>query len=94
MTHQVMLSVIEIFISLVIESIILSGVFSYLANKANEKQEQQLKEEMHRIEEQNKLIFEQLQQQSKDTEARLLHAIDLTCAKCIEIETKMERAWN
>jgi Tfp pilus assembly protein PilW len=94
MNNQIMLSIIEVFISLVIESTILAGVFSYLANKANEKQETQLKEEMHRIEEQNKLIFEQLQQQIKEAEARIMHAIDLTCAKCIDIERKLEGANN
>src|SRR3954467_8191443 len=75
MTNQIMLSIVEIFISLVIESTILSGVFSYLANKANEKQEMQLKEEMHRIEEQNKLIFEQLQQQITHSTDHLFNTI-------------------
>jgi hypothetical protein len=63
------LTIVEVFISLVIESVILSGVFSYLSNKQSEKQEQHLKDELQVIEEQNKFIYEQLQ-----TEIRLAKA--------------------
>jgi hypothetical protein len=57
------LSIIEVFISLVVESTILAGIFSYLTNRANEKQEQNLQVELTKIEQQNKLIFQELTKQ-------------------------------
>lgn len=64
---QVSLSIIEVFISLVVESTILAGVFSYLTNKANEKQEQQLKEEMTKIETQAKQHRDDILNQIKES---------------------------
>lgn len=87
MNNQIMLSIIEVFISLVIESTILAGVFSYLANKANEKQETQLKEEMHRIEEQNKLIFEQLQRQITLSTDHIINTIKETAQQAQQQQT-------
>jgi len=61
--NQLTYSVIEVFISLVVESTILAGLFSYLANRANEKQEKKLQVELTKIEQQNKLIFEEITSQ-------------------------------
>jgi len=58
--NQLTYSVIEVFISLVVESTILAGLFSYLANRANEKQEKKLQVELTKIEQQNKLIFKEI----------------------------------
>jgi cell division protein FtsB len=60
--NQLTYSVVEVFISLVVESTILAGIFSFLANRANEKQELKLQQEMTKIEQQNKMIFENLSQ--------------------------------
>lgn len=57
---QVTLSIIEVFISLVVESTILAGIFAYITNRANEKQEQKLQMELMKIEDQNKLIFQEI----------------------------------
>lgn len=59
--NQVTLSIIQIFISLVFESVILAGVFSFLSNKANEKQEQNLKQELFKVEHQNTFIYQELE---------------------------------
>lgn len=60
--NQLTYSIVEVFISLVVESTILAGIFSFLANRANEKQELKLQQEMTKIEQQNKMIFENLSQ--------------------------------
>lgn len=61
--NQITLTVMEVFISLVVESTILAGIFSYLSNRANEKQEQKLRDELTKIEQQNKLIYQELTKQ-------------------------------
>ena len=65
---EITLSLIEIFISLFIETVILGGVFTWVANKTNEKMEAKLKEELleqnqliYKLENQNTLIYEELQ---------------------------------
>jgi hypothetical protein len=73
--NQITLSVVEVFISLVVESTILAGVFSYLATRAHEKQETNLRDEMQNIENQNKLIFEQLQSEINSMRADVISQI-------------------
>lgn len=65
MNHQIVLTITEVFISLVIESTILAGLFSFISNKANEKQQKQLQDELMKIEGQNKLIHQSLGEQIK-----------------------------
>jgi hypothetical protein len=60
MTDQIMLSVVEILISIVIEGVILSMIFAFVANQTSEKQNNALKGEMANIETQNKFIYEQI----------------------------------
>jgi type II secretory pathway pseudopilin PulG len=61
MNDQITFSLIEIFISLIVETIILGGVFTWVSNKAAKQNEQALKSELSTIESQNKLIFQELQ---------------------------------
>ena len=61
MSENIILTIIELFISLIIEGIILSMVFNWIANNQNDKQQQNLQKEMNNIETQNKFIYEQLQ---------------------------------
>lgn len=69
MNNQITMSVIEIFISLIIETVILGGVFTWITNKASSKMEQELKDEMNNIENQNKMIYQEIEKmimQSRD----------------------------
>jgi len=75
MSEQIYLSVIEILISLIIEGIILSMVFNWIANKETEQQQKNLKDEMNNIETQNKLIYEQLQQEIRMAKTELISQI-------------------
>jgi Tfp pilus assembly protein PilV len=57
---EITFSLIEIFISLIVETIILGGVFTWVSTKTAQRNEQALKSEMNTIEEQNKLIYQEL----------------------------------
>lgn len=54
-------SLIEIFVSLIVETIILGGLFTFVSNRATVQNEQNINAEMKVIEDQNKTTFEQLQ---------------------------------
>ncbi len=60
MNEQILLTVIELVVSLIVEGIILSMVFAYISNQLSEKQNKHLKEEMNNIETQNKFQYEQM----------------------------------
>jgi hypothetical protein len=63
MSENIILTLIEFVASLIVEGVILSMVFNWIANKETEKQQQNLQKEMNNIETQNKFIYEQLQQE-------------------------------
>jgi hypothetical protein len=75
MSENIILTVIELATSLIIEGIILSMIFNWIANKETKKQEDNLKSEMNNIETQNKLIFEQLQQEVRQAKTELISQI-------------------
>lgn len=57
---EITFSLIEIFISLIVETIILGGLFTWISNKANQQMQQKMTDEMNNIEAQNKFIYQQL----------------------------------
>jgi hypothetical protein len=57
---DITLSLIEIFISLVVETVILGGLFTWVANKSSEKMEAKRKDEIVKLEKQNTLIYREL----------------------------------
>jgi hypothetical protein len=59
--REITFSLIEIFISLFVETIILGGLFTWISGKSAEKMEIKLKDEMRKLEKQNTLIYEELQ---------------------------------
>ena len=75
MNDQIILTIIEICISLIVEGIILSMVFNWISNKETEQQQKNLKDEMNNIETQNKLIFEQLQQEIRLAKTEMISQI-------------------
>lgn len=60
MMKDITFSLIEIFISLIVETIILGGIFTWVSNKTSQRNEQALKSEMSTIESQNKLIYQEI----------------------------------
>lgn len=72
---DIMFSLIEIFISLIVETIILGGVFTFISNKNQQQAEQKLETEIKKIESQNKLIYQELTRQNKDNRDDILSQI-------------------
>lgn len=72
---DILFSVIELVISILIEGIILAGLFQWISTKAQTKQEQNLQEEMSNLEKQNKFDFEQLQAEIRATKQDILNEI-------------------
>jgi adenine-specific DNA methylase len=75
MSENIVLTIVELTISLFIEGIILSMIFNWIANKETEKQQQHLQKEMSNIEIQNKFIYEQLQKEIRDSKTDLISQI-------------------
>lgn len=75
MNQNIILTIIEFGASLIVEGIILSMIFNWIANKETHKQEQSLQKEMNNIETQNKFIYEQLQKEIRDTKTDLISQI-------------------
>ena len=81
MNPNIVLTIIELGTSLIIEGIILSMIFNWIANKETQKQEQSLRAEMSNIETQNKLIYEQLQQEIRQAKTELISQIKESASK-------------
>ena len=75
MNQNIILTIIEFGSSLIVEGIILSMVFNWIANKETQKQEVSLRAEMNNIETQNKLIYEQLQEEIRQAKRELISQV-------------------
>jgi hypothetical protein len=75
MSENIMLSVIELTVSLIVEGIILAMVFQWISNKAQEKQQEHLQNEMQNLEKQNKFDFEQLQKEIREIKHEIISQI-------------------
>lgn len=81
MSEQIYISIIEIFIGIVIEGILLSMVFAYLSNQTSEKQSKALKDEMGNIETQNKFIYDQFMNSLENAKTEVISQIKESEAK-------------
>lgn len=75
MNQNIILTIIEFGASLIVEGIILSMIFNWIANKETQKHQQNLKDEMNNIETQNKLIYEQLQGEIRTAKTEIISQI-------------------
>jgi hypothetical protein len=75
MSEQITFSLVEIFISLIVETIILGGLFTWVSNKTSKQNEQTLKSEMATIESQNKLIFQEIKREVKNSRDDIINQI-------------------
>lgn len=75
MNQQILLSVIELFIGLVIEGVILSMIFTSISNKSSEKQNQILQKEMAKIEAQNKFAYEQIMKNTTNAKTEIISQV-------------------
>ena len=81
MMKDITFSLIEIFVSLVVETIIIGGLFTWVSNKSSARMEQQLKSEMGTIEAQNKLIYQELSKAIKESRNDVISQIKETGGK-------------
>lgn len=81
--NPVTLTVIEMAISLIIEGVILTMIFNWISDKAIEKQQENLQNEMQNLEKQNKFDFEQLQTEIRAASAQCINEIKETHAEQI-----------
>jgi hypothetical protein len=72
---EITFSLIEIFISLIVETIILGGLFTWISNKANQTMQQKVTDEMNNIETQNKFIYTELKGEIQNVKTDLLSQI-------------------
>ena len=75
MNEALYISIIESGIALIVEGIILTMIFNWIANKETAEQEKNLKGEMNNIETQNKFIYEQLQKEIYQAKTELISQI-------------------
>ena len=75
MSEALYISIIESGIALIVEGIILTMIFNWIANKETAEQEKNLKSEMNNIETQNKFIYEQLQKEIYQAKTELISQI-------------------
>jgi hypothetical protein len=75
MSEQLYIAIIEMFIGIVIEGILLSMIFAFISNQTSEKQNKALKDEMGNIEIQNKFIYEQLKKDISNTKLEIISQI-------------------
>ena len=75
MNQNILLTINELFIGLVIEGVILSMIFNFISNKASEKQNQVLQKEMNNIETQNKFAYEQIMKSVANAKTEIIAEI-------------------
>lgn len=75
MSEQIYISIIEIFIGIVIEGVLLSMIFAFISNQTSEKQNGILKGEMSNIEAQNKFIYDQIMNKLENAKTETISQI-------------------
>ena len=75
MSEQIYISIIEIFIGIVIEGVLLSMIFAFISNQTSEKQNGILKGEMANIESQNKFIYDQIMNKLENAKTEIISQI-------------------
>jgi hypothetical protein len=72
---EITFSLIEIFVSLIVETIILGGMFTWVSNKTSDKMAQKLNDELKVVEDQNKTDFTQLQGEIRLAKSEIISQI-------------------
>ena len=75
MSEQIYISIIEIFIGIIIEGVLLSMIFAFISNATSEKQNGILKGEMSNIEAHNKFIYDQIMNKLENAKTETISQI-------------------
>jgi hypothetical protein len=75
MDNNTFMSIIEMMVGITVEGIILAFIFQWVSNKATEKQQQNLQQEMQNLEKQNRFDFEQIMKAIQISKTELISQI-------------------
>lgn len=75
MNQNILLTILEFVASTIVEGLILAGVFQWLSNKDQQKQQEMLAQEMNNIEKQNKFDYEQFMQSIQNAKTEIISQI-------------------
>lgn len=75
MNQNILLTILEFIASTIVEGLILAGVFQWLSNKDQQKQQEMLAQEMNNIEKQNKFDYEQFMQSIQNAKTEIISQI-------------------
>ena len=81
MDKDVLHSIVEFILNLVIEGVLVGFIFLWISNKSQDKSHQNLKDEMNTIETQNRHNTEQIIQELKEIKSELISQIKETGGK-------------
>jgi uncharacterized membrane-anchored protein YhcB (DUF1043 family) len=75
MNENIVLTIVELGASILIEGVILAMVFNWISNKAQEKQQQNLQQEMQNLEKQNRHDFDQIMKAIQTAKTEIISQI-------------------
>lgn len=75
MDNNIVLTIVELTISIIIEGVILAMIFQWISNKSTEKQQQNLQTEMQNLEKQNRFDFESIMKAIQETKTEIISQI-------------------
>jgi uncharacterized membrane-anchored protein YhcB (DUF1043 family) len=75
MNENIVLTIVELGASILIEGIILTMIFNWITNKAQDKQQQNLQQEMQNLEKQNRYDFEQTMKAIHESKTEIISQI-------------------
>lgn len=81
MNQNIILSIIEFVASTIVEGVILAGVFNWIGDKNQQKQQEMLAQEMNNIEKQNKFDYEQFQKAIQIAKTEIISQIKESAKK-------------
>lgn len=81
MNQNIILSIIEFVASTIVEGVILAGVFNWIGEKNQKKQQEMLTQEMNNIETQNKFDYEQFQKAIQTAKTEIISQVKESAKK-------------
>lgn len=81
MNQNIMLTIIQFVASTIVEGIILAGIFNWIGDKNQQKQQEMLAQEMNNIEKQNKFDYEQFQKSIQNAKTEIISQIKESAKK-------------
>jgi hypothetical protein len=81
MNQNIILTILEFGASLIIEGVVLSMVFNWIANKNQQKQQEMIAQELNNIEKQNKFDYTQIQKEIQAIKSDIISQIKESEAK-------------